>query len=1296
MASTVSWTIGLLKPDIATGFKVVVGPDGLVEVPPGSGKVVDDVLKRIKDEGFVVEAKRLVVLTRAQVREMMRDRWEEPTFEDTLAFMTSGPCMALLLAREQAVEYWNTVMGPADPVAAKKVAAAKPPLRALHGSSLLRNAFYGSATAACAVRDKDVLFPPARPRMDRALVLLKPSATGFLDAISALLELHALYVLDQIDTVLDDDDVALIAAYPDDGAYMSELGSVAKEGRSRILIVEGLEATTKLALLLGPLDPTEAKQFFPQSLRARMGSSVVHNVLDVLSPSALTKWFPGFAALLPETTYAMIKPGASFETIAAIQSRIRELGFEIQAQATQHWSREDAMAFYAEHEGKPFFPTLIAYMSSGPIVAMMLSRVKAITMWRKCMGPTNSATARASSPQSLRARFGIDGTRNATHGSDSVPSALRELRLVFKASILSLAPLKSSVLAQKLGAFQAETTTLHDALAKGLTLLCQVQPQLPPLDAAEWLGKYLIRQALHRDESEGNNEPSYDAPSSSTVAQPKELHVPSLSSLHLVAFYGPSPQRSAMATAIAAQYKYLYMDLNLVLDKAPPGLDLIAVLVKAFKRCTSKRVLLDNCPADLGFYLAFQKVVAEFAWVMYVSDDGAFTPSPDEHDFFDLFERFGQLHMATAHDAPNPAYLLDLHDAFAPTLVFVHEGPRAALPIAQWHAIGAFHGWTVLDWDDLVRTQLKREARRSQPVLGPFVETGEQIPQQLLLSLFDASVTGPRCLLLHLPVFTRNETFLSALQCHVGATPHPLVLVLDTEPLDSPMRASSAFEKQCLGLGRLYHQWLPGPTSLEHLCTVLAPLLAPAVGVLSMDLPWAKDAARTRGYTVLNVKDVLRAEVLKRSLDGEAIEAHVAHNEPVPDALVLAVLQRYLAQKQNRQVLLEAFPQTSAQAASMLGVLASTPAFVLQAASETLVPEAMAPLAAGAAIVTVEGPNDAIVLSTLCQWSVSIVLGDFDLSDVETAALQARLPRHLVLHMNDITASMRAYASGDVVSLLCFLLRRRVGKQVLLVGFPRSLAEAEQFEAVGCPIENVFVLHRKVRVVPHEPTDEDYYSSDEDERARKKNAPEPEFDKLLRHFAGPRLRPLTFVHLPRVYAPISDAIRPRVVLAIGHDVVAPLSLAVATSHHAVHLHVPHLLEVHARAFSTPAAVQDSALVAQLLREALRQRIAHVVVVTGYPRVVGVTKPYVQEQLAIVSTAVGPLRKLLHLTCSANALLERCGGDMRLVHARADEFALEFAPLLHYCRRNETLPVVEIPADGATEAVAVAVRSHVLE
>ena len=89
------------------------------------------------------------------------------------------------------------------------------------------------------------------------------------------------------------------------------------------------------------------------------------------------------------------------------------------------------MQFYGEHEGKPFFETLIGFMTSGHVTALCLSKEDAIKGWRALMGPTNSLKAREEAPTSLRALFGTDGTRNATHGSDSTTSAARELEFFF-------------------------------------------------------------------------------------------------------------------------------------------------------------------------------------------------------------------------------------------------------------------------------------------------------------------------------------------------------------------------------------------------------------------------------------------------------------------------------------------------------------------------------------------------------------------------------------------------------------------------------------------------------------------------------------------------------------------------------------------------------------------------------------------------------------------------------------------------------------------------------------------------
>lgn len=97
-------------------------------------------------------------------------------------------------------------------------------------------------------------------------------------------------------------------------------------------------------------------------------------------------------------------------------------------------TREDAREFYSVHEGKPFFDKLTAFMSSGRIVAMELLAPDAVAKWRALIGPTNSQTARAEAPNSIRARFGTDGTHNACHGSDSPENAETESNFFFSGS----------------------------------------------------------------------------------------------------------------------------------------------------------------------------------------------------------------------------------------------------------------------------------------------------------------------------------------------------------------------------------------------------------------------------------------------------------------------------------------------------------------------------------------------------------------------------------------------------------------------------------------------------------------------------------------------------------------------------------------------------------------------------------------------------------------------------------------------------------------------------------------------
>ncbi|XP_069617787.1 nucleoside diphosphate kinase homolog 7 [Ranitomeya imitator] len=134
-----------------------------------------------------------------------------------------------------------------------------------------------------------------------------------------------------------------------------------------------------------------------------------------------------------EKTLAMIKPDA-VQKMGSIIEAVLDFGFAITKAKMVYLSRAEAMDFYSEHQSKSFFIDLINFMTSGPIVAMEVIGDDAVSAWRKLLGPTNCSVARSESPQSIRAKFGTDGTKNAAHGSDSVASAARELEFFFPSS----------------------------------------------------------------------------------------------------------------------------------------------------------------------------------------------------------------------------------------------------------------------------------------------------------------------------------------------------------------------------------------------------------------------------------------------------------------------------------------------------------------------------------------------------------------------------------------------------------------------------------------------------------------------------------------------------------------------------------------------------------------------------------------------------------------------------------------------------------------------------------------------
>ncbi len=132
---------------------------------------------------------------------------------------------------------------------------------------------------------------------------------------------------------------------------------------------------------------------------------------------------------LNQKTYVMIKPDAVRRGfVGRIVSRFEDAGLTIERMEFGQLTAEQAGANYAEHEGKPFYDGLISYITSGPVVKMVLSGENAVSVCRKLMGVTNPADA---APGTIRGDFGLVMDENVIHGSDSPESAEREIGIFF-------------------------------------------------------------------------------------------------------------------------------------------------------------------------------------------------------------------------------------------------------------------------------------------------------------------------------------------------------------------------------------------------------------------------------------------------------------------------------------------------------------------------------------------------------------------------------------------------------------------------------------------------------------------------------------------------------------------------------------------------------------------------------------------------------------------------------------------------------------------------------------------------
>jgi nucleoside-diphosphate kinase len=173
-------------------------------------------------------------------------------------------------------------------------------------------------------------------------------------------------------------------------------------------------------------DPTPQRvRLFPrQSSRVR---PIAHRTDFTYQTARVTR--EAESAMAVERTLCILKPDAvEKRRIGAVLQLVQEGGFEILAMKMTHLTRPVAEGFYEVHRARPFFRELVQFMTRAPVVVAVLQRENAVVAWRDLMGATDPAKAAAGTVRKL---FGSNVGENATHGSDSLDNAKREIAYFF-------------------------------------------------------------------------------------------------------------------------------------------------------------------------------------------------------------------------------------------------------------------------------------------------------------------------------------------------------------------------------------------------------------------------------------------------------------------------------------------------------------------------------------------------------------------------------------------------------------------------------------------------------------------------------------------------------------------------------------------------------------------------------------------------------------------------------------------------------------------------------------------------
>jgi nucleoside diphosphate kinase len=366
-------------------------------------------------------------------------------FPLVLKHLMTEKCLALMLKREpEAIETWKQICGPE-----KKAQWSLPPasntLRALFATgeaSPLLDAVHASASKAAAAVELAAIFRSDGSLQQSLFACVLPDvvASGKAVEVLALIKKGG-FALAQQQTMTWSREQAkkFFESQAYDKNYAARVNLLCS-GPLVALELRKEHAAAAAADVFGAQDPEVAQATQPDTIRALFGTNVVHNACycsldEKRGKRDLKLVFNVFAQAsvgAVETTFAWLKPDAN-QDVEAIMAVIEEEGFDLVNSRSLTLNPEEVATFYNDLKTADFdkFMQLSSFMTSGPVVALALRRVNAVSAWRSLCGPSDAQVAKRVAPNSLRARFGSSELCNAVHAASTLAEAQRELKLAF-------------------------------------------------------------------------------------------------------------------------------------------------------------------------------------------------------------------------------------------------------------------------------------------------------------------------------------------------------------------------------------------------------------------------------------------------------------------------------------------------------------------------------------------------------------------------------------------------------------------------------------------------------------------------------------------------------------------------------------------------------------------------------------------------------------------------------------------------------------------------------------------------